>query len=70
MIKPKRLQPGSKIAIISPSSGLPHLFPEIYELGLHQLQQVLSLEVIEMPTARMAPDELYRNPQLRQLWLE
>ena len=65
MIKPKRLQPGSKIAIISPSSGLPHLFPEIYELGLHQLQQVLSLEVIEMPTARMAPDELYRNPQLR-----
>lgn len=65
MIKPKRIGPGSKIAVISPSSGLPSLFPEHYELGLSNLQQVLGLEVIEMPTARMSPEELYHHPQAR-----
>ncbi len=65
MIKPKRLKSGSKIAIISPSSGLPYLFPDIYELGLKQLKEVFGLEVVEMPSARMSPEELYKNPQLR-----
>ncbi|WP_442603942.1 S66 family peptidase [Paenibacillus sp. KN14-4R] len=65
MKKARRLQPGSKIAILSPSSGLPFLFPENYELGLQNLRDVLEFEIVEMPTARMAPDELYQNPQLR-----
>lgn len=65
MIKPKMLKKGSRIAMISPSNGLPYLFPEIYELGLKQMQEVLGFEIIEMPTARMAPEELYNNPQLR-----
>ncbi|PZE20643.1 S66 family peptidase [Paenibacillus xerothermodurans] len=65
MIKAKRMMPGSRIAIISPSSGLPHLFPEIYELGLKSLQEVMGFEVVEMPAARMSSDDLYRNPQLR-----
>ncbi|GGH37796.1 S66 peptidase family protein [Paenibacillus segetis] len=65
MIKPKRLKPGSKIAIISPSNGLPYWFPDIYELGIKNLRDILGLEVIEMPTARMSPDELYKNPQIR-----
>lgn len=65
MIKPKRLRSGSKIAIISPSAGLPYLFPEIYELGIKNLQDHLGLEIIEMPTARMSPDDLYNNPQIR-----
>ncbi|NMM52907.1 LD-carboxypeptidase [Paenibacillus aquistagni] len=65
MIKPISLMPGSKIAIISPSSGLPYLFPEIYELGLKNLSEVLGFEIVEMPTSRMSSDELYNNPQLR-----
>ncbi len=65
MIKPKRIGPGSRIAIISPSSGVPYLFPDIYELGLRNLREVFGFEIIEMPTARMSPDELYKNPQLR-----
>ncbi|MCI3921254.1 LD-carboxypeptidase [Paenibacillus sp. TRM 82003] len=63
--QPRRLKPGSKLAILSPSNGLPHLFPEIYELGLRNLKEVLGLQVVEMPTARLAPDELYRQPHLR-----
>ncbi len=65
MRKPKRIHPGSKIAIISPSNGLPSLFPGIYELGLRNLQEVMGLEIIEMPTARMSLRDLYQNPQLR-----
>ncbi|WP_240941058.1 hypothetical protein [Paenibacillus sp. HB172176] len=47
-MNPKRMKPGSKIAIISPSSGLPHLFPDTYELGLRNLQEVLGFEVVEI----------------------
>ncbi|WP_246168343.1 S66 family peptidase [Paenibacillus antarcticus] len=65
MKKPTRLRVGSKIAIISPSSGVPYVFPGIYELGLQNLQDMLGFEIIEMPTARMSPDELYRNPKQR-----
>ncbi|KRF07244.1 microcin C7 resistance protein MccF [Paenibacillus sp. Soil766] len=65
MIKPKRLKSGSKIAIISLSNGLPYLFPDIYEMGLKNLMETFALEVVEMPSARMSPEELYKNPQLR-----
>jgi muramoyltetrapeptide carboxypeptidase LdcA involved in peptidoglycan recycling len=65
MKKPRQLGPGSKIAVISPSSGLPSLFPEIYELGLKNLKEVLGFEIVEFPTARMTREELYKNPKLR-----
>ncbi|HET7577650.1 MAG TPA: S66 peptidase family protein [Bacillales bacterium] len=65
MLKPKKLKPGSRIAVISPSSGMPYVFPGIYELGLKNLRDVLGFEIVEMPTARMSPDELYRHPALR-----
>jgi len=65
LIKPKKIKPGSRIAIISPSNGLPFLFPDIYELGLKNLKEIFGFEIVEMPTARMSPDELYKNPKLR-----
>jgi Uncharacterized proteins, homologs of microcin C7 resistance protein MccF len=65
MIKPKNLKPGSRIAVISPSSGLPSIFPEIYELGLKNLQELFGFEIVEMKTARMDRTELYKNPRLR-----
>ncbi len=65
MKKVRRLKPGSKMAIISPSSGLPFIFPEIYELGIKNLREIFEFEIIEMTTARMHPDELYNNPKIR-----
>lgn len=65
MIKVKKIKPGSRIAIISPSSGLPFLFPDIYELGLKNLKDTFGFEIVEMPTARMSPEELYNNPKIR-----
>ena len=55
----------SRIAVISPSNGLPFIFPDIYELGLRNLEKYFSIEVIEYPSARMSPNELYNNPELR-----
>lgn len=65
MKRVKKLNAGSKIAIISPSNGLPYLFPDIYELGLKNLREVLGFEIVEFPTARMSTEELYNNPKLR-----
>ena len=44
--KPK---PGDKVAVVSPSGGLPELFPAPYELGLQRLRS-LGLEPVEYPT--------------------
>lgn len=59
------LQPGDRVAIISPSSGLPHLFPWVYEQGLSRMKEIFDLHPIEFPTARQSPEYLSKNPQAR-----
>ncbi len=65
MQKPRRLHAGARVAIVSPSNGLPYRFPGIYALGLNNLREVFGLEVVEFPTARQSPQELYRHPERR-----
>src|SRR4051794_7664444 len=50
--RPAKPRPGDRIAIVSPSSGLPGLFPLPYELGLRRLREEFGLEVVEYPTTR------------------
>lgn len=64
-LKLKPIKKGSKIAIISPSSALPNLFPDIYELGLQNLTSALEIEIVEMPSARLDRKTLYEHPELR-----
>jgi muramoyltetrapeptide carboxypeptidase LdcA involved in peptidoglycan recycling len=64
-IQPHYLLPGDKVAIISPSAGLPYLFPWVYEQGLRRIKEVFDLEPIEFPTARQSPEYLSKNPQAR-----
>lgn len=64
-INKKPLQPGDRVAIISPSSGMPFLFPWVYEQGIHHLKEVFKLEPIEFPTARKSPEFLSQNPEAR-----
>jgi hypothetical protein len=45
--KPRR---GDQVAIVSPSSGLPGLFPFPYELGLQRLREEFGLVPVEYPT--------------------
>ncbi|MEU5185288.1 S66 family peptidase [Streptomyces longwoodensis] len=49
---PPKPAPGDRIAVISPSAGLPGLFPRPYELGLERLRTVYGLEPVEYPTTR------------------
>ncbi|MEG8280867.1 S66 family peptidase [Streptomyces sp. AHA2] len=49
---PPKPSPGDRIAVISPSSGLPALFPLPYELGLERLRTEYGLEPVEYPATR------------------
>ncbi len=64
-LKPRRLKPGDTAGVLSLSWGGPAAYPAIYELGLRNLETHFGLKVVELETARMTDEELYRNPRLR-----
>jgi muramoyltetrapeptide carboxypeptidase LdcA involved in peptidoglycan recycling len=49
---PEKPEPGDKVAILSPSSGLPELFPAVFEQGLQRLRDDFQLVPVEYPTTR------------------
>ena len=51
-IRPAKPKPGDAVAVVSPSAGLPALFPAPYELGLSRLRDDFGLTVVEYPTTR------------------
>ncbi|GGV17529.1 hypothetical protein GCM10010245_30200 [Streptomyces spectabilis] len=44
---PPKPQPGDRVAVVSPSSGLPELFPLPYDLGIARLRTHFHLEPVE-----------------------
>jgi muramoyltetrapeptide carboxypeptidase LdcA involved in peptidoglycan recycling len=50
---PAKPKPGDRVAVLSPSAGLPAIFPHVYELGLRRLRDVFGLEPVEYPTTRV-----------------
>jgi muramoyltetrapeptide carboxypeptidase LdcA involved in peptidoglycan recycling len=56
---PPRCQPGDRVAIVSPSSFLPAIFPHVHDLGIARLQDEFELVPVEYPTTRRfsAPEE-------------
>ncbi|MFI7411572.1 S66 peptidase family protein [Streptomyces sp. NPDC049627] len=58
---PPKPLPGDRVAVISPSAGLPGLFPRPYELGLERLRKDYELEPVEYPATR----KLGSTPQER-----
>ena len=52
MLVPPKPRPGDRVSVISPSGGLPEVFPLPYELGLRRLREVFELEPVEYPTTR------------------
>ncbi|MEV0260215.1 S66 peptidase family protein [Streptomyces sp. NPDC050617] len=49
---PAKPRPGDPVAVLSPSAGLPGVFPRPYELGLRRLREDFGLEPVEYPTTR------------------
>jgi muramoyltetrapeptide carboxypeptidase LdcA involved in peptidoglycan recycling len=52
-VKLQKLKIGDQVAVISPSNGLPQIFPHPFELGLKRLQDVFGLVPKEYPTTRI-----------------
>jgi muramoyltetrapeptide carboxypeptidase LdcA involved in peptidoglycan recycling len=50
---PAKLQPSDRVAVLSPSIGLPAVFPAPFELGLQRLREEFQLEPVEFPTTRV-----------------
>jgi muramoyltetrapeptide carboxypeptidase LdcA involved in peptidoglycan recycling len=50
---PPKPKPGDRVAIVSPSAGLPQLYPAVHEQGLRRLRDELGLEPVEYPTTRV-----------------
>ncbi len=57
-IKLPKLAQGDQVAIVSPSAGLPGLFPWVQDLGLARLHDVFGLEPKEYPTTRQMGSSL------------
>ncbi len=53
-----KLSTGDQVAVISPSAGLPGLFPWVEDLGLERLQRVFGLLPKEYPTTRVMGSSL------------
>jgi len=49
---PTKPQPGDRVAILSPSAGLPGLFPDVHEHGLRRLRELFDLTPVEYATTR------------------
>ncbi|KND38461.1 S66 family peptidase [Streptomyces acidiscabies] len=49
---PPKPSPGDRVAVVSPSAGLPGLFPRPFDLGLARLREEFGLEPVEYPTTR------------------
>ncbi|PIR03964.1 MAG: LD-carboxypeptidase [Candidatus Magasanikbacteria bacterium CG11_big_fil_rev_8_21_14_0_20_39_34] len=64
-IKSRKLQKGDTVAVLSPSKGLPFIFPHIFDNGIKILKENFGLKIKEFPTARMSIDKLYGNPKIR-----
>lgn len=53
-----KLSKGDQVGVISPSNGLPGLFPWVQDLGLERMRDVFGLVPIEYPTTRVMGSSL------------
>ena len=67
MLKPQRLRPGDKVAIVSLSRGMlgEEQFIHKYHLAKERLERDYGLQVVAMPNALKGIDYLYRHPEAR-----
>jgi muramoyltetrapeptide carboxypeptidase LdcA involved in peptidoglycan recycling len=65
MFKPKKLNPGDKVATVSLSWGGASIFPHRYQAGVQQLKDEFDLQVVEMPNTLKDASWLARNPKAR-----
>lgn len=63
--KPMRLRPGDTVAVLSSSWGGPSVYPNVFDLGLANMCDLLGVRIKEYPTTRMATAGLHESPRRR-----
>lgn len=58
---PRKVSPGDRVAVVSPSTASPGMFPAVHEIGMRVLRDDLGLEPVEYPTTR----QVGATPQAR-----
>ena len=53
-----KLSKGDQVAVISPSAGLPQVFPWVQDLGIERMRDVFGLKPVEYPTTRVMGSSL------------
>ncbi|MGZ3667300.1 MAG: S66 family peptidase [Ktedonobacterales bacterium] len=53
LVYPPTISTGDRVAVVSPSGGLPELFPAVFEQGLRRLSEDFGLIPVEYPTTRV-----------------
>ena len=53
MDNPPKLQPGDRVAVVSPSWAGPGTFPDTHDQALRRIRELLQLEPVEFPTTRL-----------------
>lgn len=57
-LKLAKLSKGDQVAVISPSAGLPQIFPWVQDLGLDRMKTIFGLVPVEYPTTRIMGSSL------------
>jgi muramoyltetrapeptide carboxypeptidase LdcA involved in peptidoglycan recycling len=52
LTSPPKLTPGDRVAVLSPSSAAPGVFPAVHEQAMRRLRSEFGLEPVEYPTTR------------------
>lgn len=50
LVTTPKLGAGDRVAVVSPSSGMPGVFPHVHQTSLGRLRDELGLEPVEYPT--------------------
>ena len=58
LLYPPALSVGDRVAVVSPSGGLPEIFPAVFEQGLRRLTEDFGLIPVEYPTTRVLHSSL------------
>ncbi|MBO0847095.1 MAG: LD-carboxypeptidase [Nocardioides sp.] len=52
LIRPPKVTPGDRVAVVSPAFGAPAVAPDVHEQAMRRLTEVLGLTPVEYPTTR------------------
>lgn len=77
ILVPRTINPGDKVALLSPAWAAPAYFPQIHEQAVARLQRLLDVVVVEYPTTRQmgaSPEEraadvnaAFADPEIRAI---